>query len=58
VTLSSVYSAIYAIPGVQFITIPLFVRSDAVQSGAADILMRNYELPTAGNIVVTVTATT
>lgn len=58
VTLSSVYSALYAIPGVQYINIPLFVRSDATQSGAADILMRNFELPTAGNIIVTVTATT
>src|ERR1700740_2566489 len=58
VTLSSVYSALYAIPGVQFINIPLFVRSDATQSGAADILMRSFELPTAGNIIVTVTATT
>lgn len=58
VTLSSVYSALYQIPGVQFINIPLFVRSDATQSGAADILMRSFELPTAGNIIVTVTATT
>lgn len=58
VTLSAVYSALYNIPGVQFVNIPLFVRSDAVQSGAADILMRTYELPTAGNIIVTVTATT
>ena len=58
VTLSSVYSALYKIPGVQFINIPLFVRSDATQSGAADILMRSFELPTAGNIIVTVTATT
>lgn len=58
VTLSSVYSALYAIPGVQYINIPLFVRSDATQSGAADILMRSNELPTAGNIVITVTATT
>lgn len=58
VTLSSVYSALYAIPGVQYINIPLFVRSDATQSGAADILMRSNELPTAGNIIITVTATT
>jgi hypothetical protein len=58
ISLSSVYSALYNIPGVQYVTIPLFVRSDVTQSGAADILMRNYELPTAGNIIVTVTATT
>jgi predicted phage baseplate assembly protein len=58
VTLSSVYAALYSIPGVQFINIPLFVRSDATQSGAADILMRSFELATAGNIIITVTATT
>jgi hypothetical protein len=58
VSLSAVYSTLYTIPGVQYVTIPLFVRSDATQSGAADILMRSYELPTAGNIIVTVTATT
>jgi uncharacterized phage protein gp47/JayE len=58
VTLSAVYSALSQIPGVQYVNIPLFVRSDATQSGAADILMRNNELPTAGNIIVTVTATT
>lgn len=57
VSLSSVYSALYTIPGVQYVNIPLFVRSDATQSGAADILMRSYELPTAGNIIILVTAT-
>lgn len=57
VSLSSVYSALYTIPGVQYVNIPLFVRSDATQSGAADILMRSYELPTSGNIIITVTAT-
>jgi len=56
VSLSSVFSALYNIPGVQYVNIPLFVRSDATQSGAADILMRSYELPTAGNIIITVTA--
>lgn len=56
VSLSSVFSALYNIPGVQYVNIPLFVRSDATQSGAADILMRTYELPTVGNIVINVTA--
>jgi hypothetical protein len=56
VSLSSVYSALYNIPGVQYVQIPLFVRSDATQSGAADILMRSYEIASAGNIVITVSA--
>lgn len=54
VSLSAAYSALFAIPGVQFANIPLFVRSDATQSGAADILMRSNELATAGNIIVNV----
>lgn len=57
VSLSSVYSALYNIPGVQYVNIPLFVRADATQTGAADILMRAYELPISGSIVITVTAT-
>lgn len=56
VSLSAVYSALYSIPGVQYVNIPLFVRGDAVQSGTADILLRSFELPTAGNIIITVTA--
>lgn len=54
VSLSSAYNALFSIPGVQYAQIPLFVRSDATQSGAADILMRNNELPSAGNIIITV----
>lgn len=57
VSLSSVYSALYNIPGVQYVNIPLFVRADATQSGAADILMRSFELPISDNIVISVTAT-
>jgi len=57
VSLSSVFSALYNIPGVQYVNIPLFVRSDATQSGAADILMRSFELPQVGNVVITVSAT-
>lgn len=56
VPLSAFYSALFNIPGVQYVNIPLFVRSDATQSGAADILMRNNELPSIGNVVVSVTA--
>lgn len=52
--LSAVYSALYNIPGVQYVNIPLFVRNDAGGSGAADILLRPYEAPTAGSIVITV----
>ena len=53
-TLGSVYSAIYSVPGVQYVNIPLFVRNDATQSGAADILLRPSEIPLTGNIVISV----
>lgn len=55
-SVSSVYSAINAIPGVSYVVIPLMARSDAVQSGTADVICRAWEIPVAGNIVVTATA--
>lgn len=56
VTLSSAYAALLAIPGVEYVNIPVFVRSDAVSSSAADILMRSYELPSVGTIVINTSA--
>jgi len=55
-SVSSVYAAINAIPGVSYVVIPLMARSDAVQSGTADVICRAWEIPKAGNIVVTATA--
>lgn len=55
-SVSAVYSAVNAIPGVSYVVIPLMARADAVQSGTADVVMRAWELPVAGNIVVTATA--
>jgi uncharacterized phage protein gp47/JayE len=52
VTVSSVYSALAAIPGVTYVSIPLMARNDATQSGANDILLRPFELPVAGNITI------
>lgn len=57
VPLSAFYSALYNIPGVQYVNIPLLVRNDASsQTGANDILLRPNELPSAGTIVVNVSA--
>lgn len=53
---SAVYSALMAIPGVLYAIIPLMARADATQSGANDAVMRAWEIPVAGNIVVTATA--
>ena len=56
ISVSAVYAALNAIPGVDYAIIPLMARNDAVQSGTADVICRAWELPVAGNIVVTATA--
>lgn len=54
---SKVYSVLNDLPGVSYVVIPLMARNDAVQSGTADIVCRAWEIPVAGDIVVTATAT-
>lgn len=51
-TVSDVYAAIMAVPGVRYVAIPLMARADSVQSGTADIQFQAFEYPTAGNIVL------
>ena len=48
ITLSDLYSTIMSVPGVQWVQIPLFARSDAAQTGTADIACRAWEIPTLG----------
>jgi hypothetical protein len=55
-SVSSVYAAVNDVPGVSYVVIPLMARSDAAQSGTADVICRAWEIPVAGNIVVTATA--
>jgi hypothetical protein len=50
---AEVYRQIMEIEGVRYVTIPLMARSDAAQSGTADIQFKPWELPKAGNLVVT-----
>ena len=54
-TVSDFYAAIMSVPGVQFVTIPLIARADAVQSGTADMVFRPWEIPTLGNLSVSST---
>lgn len=54
-TLSDFYAALMAVPGVRFISIPLIARSDAPQSGTADIVCKPWEFPTLGALQVSVT---
>lgn len=54
VSLSDVYAAISEVEGVQWVNIPMFARTDAAQTGTADIQFRTWEIPTPGNIVLSV----
>lgn len=54
-TVSDLYAAIMSVPGVQYVNIPMFARSDAAQSGTADVVCRDWEIPQLGNLFVTVT---
>ncbi|WP_020142236.1 baseplate J/gp47 family protein [Terracoccus sp. 273MFTsu3.1] len=54
-TVSDFYSAIMSVPGVQYVVIPMIARSDSAQTGTADIVCRDWEIPTLGNLVVTAT---
>jgi hypothetical protein len=55
ISLSDVYSTIAAVDGVEYTLVPMFARADAAQTGTSDIQFRNWEIPTVGNIVLTVT---
>lgn len=49
-TVSDFYVAIMSVPGVQFVSIPMIARADATQSGTADMVFRDWEIPALGNL--------
>lgn len=51
-SVSNLYAALELTPGVDASTIPVMARNDATQSGTADILFREWEIPVAGNIYI------
>lgn len=51
-TVSDFYSTIMGVAGVQWVAIPLLVRADAAQTGTADLVFRQWEIPKAGSINV------
>lgn len=53
ISLSRIYRAIQEIPGVDWAVVQMMARSDLPQSGTADVICRDYEIPVIGNIVVT-----
>lgn len=55
VALSDVYRTISQVEGVDYAAIPVLARDDAVQSGTADVVLREWEVPTVGNIVINAT---
>lgn len=52
VSLSSAYAAIMAVPGVIYVTIPIFERADNTNNVAADVIFRAWEVPVVGSINV------
>lgn len=53
VTIAQAYAAVHGIPGVLYVQIPVMARADQAQSGTADIVLREWETPVAGNINIT-----
>jgi hypothetical protein len=54
-TASDFYRAIMSVDGVRYAAIPLMARSDAAQTGTADIQFQAFEFPKVGTVVVTST---
>lgn len=54
VTISDFYSVIRSVNGVQWVQIPLMARNDAAQTGTADIVCRDWEIPTIGTFSLNV----
>lgn len=53
VTIAQAYAAVHDIPGVLYVQIPVMARADQAQTGAADIVCREWETPVAGNVNIT-----
>ncbi|MFH9731885.1 baseplate J/gp47 family protein [Streptomyces sp. NPDC017260] len=53
ISLSRLYRAVQEVPGVQWAVIQMMARSDLPQSGTADVICRENEIPVVGNIVIT-----
>jgi hypothetical protein len=55
VTLSTVYRAILGVPGVDFADVTMMARDDVAQTGNAPQIFAIDEVPTPGDISITVT---
>lgn len=54
-TVADIYHTAMAVEGVDWVNVPMYARNDAVQTGAADIQLREQELPSPGTITITAT---
>jgi uncharacterized phage protein gp47/JayE len=52
--ISSVYQAIMAVAGVEYVIVPVFTREDVVQTGTTSIQFRQSEVPVPGNYYINV----
>lgn len=50
---SRIYALLDAIPGVEYVSLPLLARADGPQTGTQDIICRDWEIPVAGQIYLT-----
>lgn len=50
ITVSDFYATIMAVPGVQYVSIPMIARADATQTGTADLVFQDWEIPIIGNL--------
>ncbi|AZM47798.1 hypothetical protein DMB38_20190 [Streptomyces sp. WAC 06738] len=53
ISISRIYKAIQDVPGVDWAVIQMMARSDLTQSGTADVVCRDQEIPIVGSIVIT-----
>jgi uncharacterized phage protein gp47/JayE len=50
ITVGDIYACVMAVPGVQYVAVPILARSDASQTGTADVVCRDWEIPTVGTL--------
>lgn len=53
ISISHLYRAIQEVPGVDWAVIQMMARSDLTQSGTADVVCRDNEIPIVGTIAIT-----
>lgn len=50
ITIAQAYAAVHNLPGVLYVQIPVMARADQGQTGTADVICRDWEVPVAGTV--------